>query len=233
MPIKYYLQNNPITPDPNDCSARIQPNAILTQEEIVKKMLQRGSTLTESDILASLKMLSKVVIDEVKDGNNVNLPFVNLRPGIVGVFTSASDSYDASRHTIKATLSAGVDLYNDVQEASVEKVRQPTPTPFILEFTDVVSGSVNSLLSIGGIGSILGEELKFNPANAEEGIFLVPVVGGAAIKVMVIATRTEGKLMFGIPASLAAGGYKLEVRKAYGTANTIRTGELPDTLTVA
>ncbi|MBY0425491.1 MAG: DUF4469 domain-containing protein, partial [Cytophagales bacterium] len=66
-----------------------------------------------------------------------------------------------------------------------------------------------------------------------EGIYFIPVLGGTETKVTVIATRTEGKLMFSIPATLTPGGYKLQVRKAYGTANTIRTGELSETLTVA
>ena len=57
--------------------------------------------------------------------------------------------------------------------------------------------------------------------------------GGAATKVSVIATCTDGKITFQIPIGLAAGNDKIEVRKWYTAANTIRTGELAEILTVS
>ncbi|HJU45195.1 MAG TPA: hypothetical protein VJ647_00345 [Chitinophagaceae bacterium] len=49
----------------------------------------------------------------------------------------------------------------------------------------------------------------------------------------VLATRTEGKLVFSVPAGLATGGYRLEVRRGYGNAGALRTGALNDQLEVA
>jgi hypothetical protein len=74
MPIKYYLQPNPVTPDPNDQSARVLPNASLTLEDIIAKMMLRGTTVTEADTRAVLNLFFDVVSDEVADGNFVNLP---------------------------------------------------------------------------------------------------------------------------------------------------------------
>lgn len=51
MAIKYYLQPNPVTPDPNDHSARVLSNKVHDLESITKEMLKRGSTVTEADIL--------------------------------------------------------------------------------------------------------------------------------------------------------------------------------------
>ena len=57
---------------------------------------------------------------------------------------------------------------------------------------------------------------------------------GSAVKVTNLATRTEGELLFTVPA-LAAGAYHIEVRRTYGSgANaTVRTGQLGNVLTVA
>lgn len=77
----------------------------------------------------------------------------------------------------------------------------------------------------------MGEELKYNLANPAEGIFIVSSAG-VATKVTIIASRTEGKLMFNIPTPLAAGSYSLQVRRGYGNAGTIRTGNLNDQLQV-
>lgn len=229
MAIKYYLQNNPITPDPNDQSARVISNQVHDLESIIKEMLKRGSTVTEADVMAVLKVFFEVVTDEVAEGNNVNLPLVNIKPSVNGVFTSATDSFDASRHITKASVTAGILLNEKMSNAKVEKTTQATATPVLIEFMDINSQNTNSILTSGGIGQIIGEELKFNPSNAAEGIYFV-ATNGTATKVAVVASRTEGKLMFSIP-TLAAGRYTLEVRKGYGsTTIVVRTGSLQDVL---
>lgn len=233
MAIKYYLQPNPITPDPNDQSARVVTSKVLGTDEIVSEMLRRGSTITEADIRAVLNVFYKVTIDEVVEGNSVNLPICNVRPGITGVFNSATDNYDRSRHTVKASISAGNELFTKILAAPVEKVLLPMPSPTLLEYTDVNTSSVNSKLTAGGIGALVGEELKFNPSNALEGIFFVSTADKKETKVTVLATRTEGKLMFSVPA-LPAGSYYLEVRKGYGgNGASLRGGILAEALTVA
>lgn len=232
MPIKYYLQPNPITPDPNDQSARVVANAVLDMDGVIKAMLRQRPGLSEADLRAAVSLFFEVVSDEIANGNHVNLPLVNIKPSISGVFTSITDSFDSSRHVKRATVSNGLLLQQKMQQATVEKIKQALPSPVLLEFSDVNTGTINSKLTPGGIGMVIGEELKFNPEGADEGIFLVKE-GGNATKVTVLATRTEGKLMFSIPANLKAGSYLLEVRRAYTNANAIRTGSLLDTLTVA
>jgi len=232
MPIKYYLQPNPITPDPNDQSARVLPNASLTLDDIVSKMIKRGTMVTETDAKAVLTLFFEVVADEVADGNFVNLPIANIRSGISGVFTSVTDNFDPARHALRATLSPGALLNEKLRNARLEKTLQPLPSPVILEFLNVNTNTVNSVLTPGGIGQIIGEELKFNPDNAQEGVFFVKS-DGTETKATVFATRTLGKLVFNIPSTLTAGTYTLEVRRAYTKDNIIRKGVLPDVLTVA
>ena len=232
MAIKYYLQNNPITPDPNDCSARVVANQTLTVENIIKEMLRRGSTITEADCQAVLKVFFDVVADEVAEGNSVNLPLINIRPAVNGVFTSATDSFDATRHIKKASVSTGTLLTQKMNTATVEKILQALTSPALIEYADINSQTTNSILTPGGIGQLVGEELKFNPANAAEGIFFT-ALDGLATKATIIASRTEGKLMFSIPA-LATGNYTLDVRKGYGTTNiVVRSGSLQDALQVS
>ena len=233
--IRFYLQPNPVTPDPNDQSARIRTTDTLTMDDIVKRAVNRGTSFTETDLAGAGQLLFEVISDEVANGSSVNLPLVNIRPSIKGVFTSAADSFDASRHIKRATVTAGLLLNSKMQSAKVEKVTGDLPSPVLLEYSDVNSGTTNSLLTPGGIGVIIGEELKFDNTNPAEGIFFIPESGGAAVQVTVLALRTEGKLMFNIPlaAQLPSGNYTLEVRKGYGNSVAIRSGSLKDTLTVS
>lgn len=232
MPIRYCTQPNPITPDPNDHVARVVCNVTYYLEDILKEARKRGTGVTDPDMRAAIMLLCDVVIDLVVDGNAVILPFANIRPGMSGVYNSAMDSFDPSRHTKRATLSAGNELYERMLNAKVEKIPASQPAPDLQEFTDVNTSTTNSILTPGGIGQISGGELKFNPANALEGIFLVNETG-TETRITVLANRTEGRLVFSIPATLVAGNYSLQVRKGYGTAANIRTGLLNDTLRVA
>lgn len=231
MAIKYYLQPNPITPDPNDQSARVVSNKVHDADSIANEMLKRGSTITKADILAVLNVFFTVVSEEVADGNSVNLPLMNIRAGVTGVFTNVTDSFDAARHIKKANLSSGIDLIRKMNDAKVEKVSVPTAAPALIEFTDVNSQTVNSILTPGGIGQLVGEELKFNPANTAEGIFFI-ATDNTVTPATIMASRTEGKIVFSIPA-LPAGDYSLEVRKGYGVSTiVVRSGALQDTLHV-
>jgi len=231
MTIKFYLQPNPITPDPNDQSARVVANESIDLEYLINRVLKRGTMVTETDVRAVLTIFFDEVTNLVADGNTVLLPLVNIRPSIKGVFTNASDSFDSSRHSKKASLSQGLLLAKKMEEAKVEKLSGYHPSPELLEFTDINTQTINSLITPGGIGKITGSELKFNPANPLEGLFLVDSAGSAN-QVTVFATRTEGTLMFSIPSTLAVGSYTPEVRKGYGATASLRTGVLTESLTV-
>ena len=80
---------------------------------------------------------------------------------------------------------------------------------------------------------ITGEDLKFDPGNAAEGIFFINKEDDSETKVEMISVRTEGKLMFLVPVEITAGSYTLEVRRAYNSSANVRTGTLDKTLTVS
>lgn len=105
------------------------------------------------------------------------------------------------------------------------------PSPEITQFVDFNSSESNAVLTPGGIARITGEELKFDQSQADEGVFFV-AADGTETRVEVIASLTEGQLMFQVPA-LARGEYSVAVRRAYTSSRTLRRGQLDSTLTVA
>lgn len=226
MPIRFYLQPNTMIPNSQEQFARIAANNTLTADDIVKSALLRGTTLTETDLNAVMNLLFTVIADEVASGNVVLLPLVNIRPSISGTFKTITDSFDSARHTKNASISPGVMLNLKMQDAKTEKISTSNVAPTLLEFKDIESGSVNHMFTEGGIGQIVGNDLKFNPSNPEEGIFLVSREASTETRITILATYTKGKLMFRIPGNMATGHYLLEVRKGYGNANSIRKGIL-------
>lgn len=226
--ILYSLLKNNITSESSKFYGRVQPYKSMGLDDIIIDMKEKGTGSSETDMRATLQLFFESVTKMISNGYNVNLPVANFKPGVTGLFDSLLDTFDPARHSLKVNVSAGYMPLLAMRNAVVEKVKSLTPKPDVLGFIDVHSGLSNTRITPNGIGTIIGSELKFNPDVAEEGIFFV---NGTTTKVQVIATRTEGKLMFSIP-QLAAGSYALEVRKGYKTTNEIRTGALGELLIV-
>lgn len=107
MTIKYYLVSNPISRAIKNFVARVVPNETLNNDQIIEKMLKRGTSATEADIRHILTLYFDVATDEVASGNSLTTPLANVRPGVQGTFDSASDTFDRSIHVTKATFRKG------------------------------------------------------------------------------------------------------------------------------
>lgn len=232
MSIKYYLHKNALAKKPESHKAVISPKEVHDLQSIINQMLKRGTTLSEADILASLHLFFEVVVQEVQEGNHVNLPIVNIRPGIAGEFITASDQFDANRHRLKTTSSAGALLKKIIKNTAVEKVTLPTTIPVLTAFFDSVSETFNDTISPNGIGQIVGNHLKFKSSNPAEGVFFVNT-NNETFQASIIAIRHPRKLVFSIPAAMPKGNYTLMVKKSFGrTATTIRKATLAHSLKV-
>lgn len=195
--------------------------------------MKRGTTFNEVEFRGAITLFFQEAIDVIAEGYSLNTPVANIRPSITGGFANKDESFNPSKHVLSAALSPGLDLALKMPQSSVEKVKSYTPAPDILDFVDHNTKTSNSVATKGGLGEIKGSELKFNPANTTDGIFFVPTGGGAATQVTVVMDNKPGRLTFQIPSTLAAGTYKVEVRKSYTQANELRRGETNAILTVA
>ncbi len=232
MPINYVLLENNLTSDPNDYMAAVQATRTAEMDDIIARIIQQGSTVVKADIVSVLEDYYTAIENMVLEGMNVNTPLANFGASIKGVFNGPADGYDPSRHQIVATTSPGKRFRRAIRErAQAVKGEALKPRPNPVEYTDVNSGTANSVLTPGGMGRLVGHRLKFDPADAAQGVFFI-AEDGSATRVAVVGRNKPGELMFVIPA-LAAGEYTLEVRaKVYG-GEDVRAGALDATLTVA
>ncbi|WP_293896402.1 DNA-binding domain-containing protein [Flavobacterium sp.] len=232
MPVKYYLHKNALSTNPESHKAVIVPHKVNTLADIIAEMVQRGTTLSEADILASLHLFFEVVGQQVQQGNHVNVPIVNIKPGISGEFSTSTATFDPSHHKLKATASVGPAIKKVMQNTATEKITQPLTVPVLNAFKDILSQNFNTTLSPGGIGQITGSHLKYNPENPNEGIFFVSAAR-QEYKVINVAIRTLGRLVFSIPEAMPPGNYTLEVKRAFGKSDaSIRKGILASLLII-
>jgi len=229
--IKYSLFENHLTPDPDDQLAVVQPISTKSMEDVVDQMISRGSTVTKAEALSVMEEFAVALIQLIKDGHNVVTPLFNVSISIRGTFVDASDAFDSSRHTMKVRILPGRRLKEVMSKVKVEKVQGMKPLPVLQSFRDVTSKTESDILTPGGIGHIVGSALKFDAADANQGVFFT-ALNGAITKVETVADATPSKIIFVIPATLTAGEYSLSVRTLLLNTKDIREGYLLDNITV-
>ena len=232
--LKYCLRENLLTPAPDDYMAQAADVRSYTLDEIIDLMMEKGTTLTRADVAATLQVYGEVVSAIIKDGSAVNTPLMNTSMSISGVFDGANDSFDKKRHTVNLNITAGTLLRDAVTKVKCEKTEGVSTDPYITEVTDIVTGTVNTTLTKGGVVQLVGARLKFDAKDAAQGIFFVPETG-EAVRAAVIAENKPARVMAIIPADLAAGSWYIEVRTKYANATkqlkTLKAGRFGKALT--
>ena len=234
--LKYCLRENLLTPAPDDYMAQAADVRSYTLDEIIDLMMDKGTTLTRADVAATLQVYGEVCSSLIKDGAALNTPLMNTALSISGVFDGANDSFDKKRHTVNLNITAGILLRDVLPKIKCEKTEGTSTDPYITEVTDIVTGTVNTTLTKGGVVQLVGSRLKFDAKDAAQGIFFVPETG-EAVRAAVIAENKPARLMAIIPADLAAGTYYIEVRTKITSSpkplKNIKTGRFFKALTYA
>jgi hypothetical protein len=223
--LEYHLVENLMTATPDDAMAQVVNLRSYTDEEIAEQMLKRGTLLTKADILAVLQVYREVIVDLVADGAAVNTQLFNIIPSMPGVYNGMGDSYDPARHKLHVNINAGVALRAAAKRIKPKKVQVADPIPYLMEIKDIVSGSVNEILTPGGVVQIRGSRLKFLPEFETNGVFLLLESGGE-MKLEVIVENKPARLIAMLPADLAAGAYLLEVRTNYAGGGSHESKQL-------
>jgi len=237
MTIRYALfENKLMHATGNEFVAMVSASGTADFEAIAARMADMGTTVTKSDILAVFEDMSKAAVSLLADGFNVNFDgLCNFKCSVKGVFDGPTDSFDASRHSLHVNASIGNRIGKEViNNAEIAKSEAVIPTPAPAEFVDTASGTVNNLLTVGNIGTINGWRLKFDPAAADEGIFLI-ADDGTEIKAVSVATNKPSQLTFLVP-DLAGFSpeFGLQVRSRMANPDgRLRTGRLEGSLTTA
>lgn len=228
MPIHYYLVENHLTPDPDDYTAIVQPLGTLTEEDIIREIIADGSVkLSAGDFRLALETFHRKLQNRVADGFNVVTPHVQYRSTMTGTFKGKDDGYDDSRHVLNTVAVAGKAWSTAYQSASLKKVEAPSRGPQVEVVTDYGSNTRNAHLTPGNVVRVLGHRLKVHdPADTQQGVFLIPAGGGAAVRVTELFVNSPKELLFRVPPTLPAGSWSLEVRTIIPGAEGrgIRTG---------
>lgn len=234
MSMKYYLVDNLITPDPTDWRAVTQHDKTYTMEDLLEMIDFRKVGLSRSQIEAVMEEYGVVLAFILSQGGKVITPLFNITPTVGGVFTDKQDRFDKSRHSVNLRIQPGTQLQKVTGQIEPEKTSGSKPVPVVGTFFDQGSQTTDQQLTPGKIGRIGGTQLKFDPADAQQGIFFIQKSNKKETQVPTgdLLDNTGGTLTFLVPDKLPKGDYTVEVRSTM-KGKELRSGKLQDTLTVA
>ena len=120
--LEYSLHENLLTERTDDFAAQPHIKTIYKREQLIDLMLQRGTLVTKTDIVAVLNNLEETVDFVVRNGGAVNLPLFDTGFSIGGVFDSAMDTFDPARHKLHVTIRKGTLLRTAEREVKLTKI---------------------------------------------------------------------------------------------------------------
>ncbi|MDR1339976.1 MAG: DUF4469 domain-containing protein, partial [Prevotellaceae bacterium] len=170
--LRYSLVENLLTSAPDDFLAQPVNVRSYTMPEVLQRISARYPGLTPTQISAAVNEFFEEVSKITEDGETVNTPLFNTQLSMPGVYKGAMDSFDSKRHSVKVNINPGTILRESVHRIKTEKVTVAEPLPHILEVKDVMSDTVNDIITPGGVIQLRGGRLKFLTDQPDNGIFL-------------------------------------------------------------
>lgn len=233
MPLKYALHDNQMTADPKDKMAVPVTPRQYTIEDVINKMIGRGSLVSKSAALSAFEEQFLAMEELLIEGEGTLVtPMFNISYSIPGVFKDDEDSFDKSRHQVRVRITPGVRLKKLESQIKTQKVRTEVRIPLPLQFFDNNSETQNDILSSTGGIRIRGSLLKIDESAEDEGVFFINTETGTSIKAENKFMRNKPAELILIAPQLPSGSYRVEVRNRFSRAKDVRTGTLPVELTV-
>jgi hypothetical protein len=209
MALEYYIQQNPLTDDPDDFKAQVINSRYYSQDEIVDRILKKGCTLNRGALNEAFGLWLEAVAEILAEGDGIDTKAVIIHEGVKGVFRADGHSDNAEAHAI---VHLGTVLAAALKQAKLRRVAPPQTGTVIENITDMQTQAANRLLSPGGVVKVAGEKVKLAGDDPAVGLYFVNTADGTETKTpsASIVENTQGHILAVIPA-LAAGTYQVKL----------------------
>jgi hypothetical protein len=210
--------------------ARVQYARVLEMDDVVDQIVRQGSTVTRTDILGVLEGYCTAIETFLLQGFKINTPLARYGVSVKGVFEQGDSAFDPTRHRVVSTMRPGQRLQAAIgQNGQVIRKTKRAALPRLLRYVDAATGEQNGTVTPGGMGQVAGHWLRFDPTDPAQGIFFVGD-DGSETQVPAVGYVKPSLLMLVVPAGLAPGDYRLEVRVV--VESDLRSGALDAVPTV-
>lgn len=229
--IKYTVVPNPLREGKHHI--RTAHYGTINQQKIVKDIVERGSTLTDVDVNATLDIFPEVVLNEALRGNKIKLKMGVMYISLTGSFDNKDGVFGLENNELTIRFRFDKELTQRAKlEVETEKIPHHAALPALDDFTDDATKSVDDKVTVGKLGRITGEHLRYNADDPNQGVFFQKT-DGTEVKVTDVSYNKSTSIGFINPEGLESGQeYNLFVRRSTVTNTKVHTGMLDTTLTI-
>jgi hypothetical protein len=237
--IKAHLYDNVLTKDDlHDYIARVASERTLNIKQVCEAAVSRGGADIPAPAMEhAVELWFKEMAYQLCDGFSINTGYFIVRALIRGVFHSIKEQFNPNKHSILFAFFQGPELRKELSSVEIEIEGLAEAAFYILQVTDVKTGSVDDLLTPNRNLRVSGDKLKIAGDNEANGIYFTNQATGERTEVDTsdIVDNNPSELLIVTPA-LAAGTYKLEITTQFSGSHPLkepRTTVFDKVLTVA
>jgi HU domain-containing protein len=175
--IEYQVIPNPLTTPPS-FSLRVQPSGTFTDDELYAEVGSEVS-LDTATVHSVLDGLRRVTTRRLLAGDTVQIP------GIASLVAQVAEKLDTATQPLSGNATKGVNLRADIEQINAIKtngqfsrIESSSQAPKLVTVTGLGGADLGALRP-GNLVQVEGERLGIDPAQPDEGAFLVPGAGPA------------------------------------------------------
>jgi len=201
--------------------ARTTNEASVTIEDICASAKNRGGyDGSFEEIVKAVHHFNKEMLYQLADGFSVNTGYFSIHPNIGGTFANENEAHNHKDHPINfrfQALKPMRDIRDDI-DVIIEGIADNKG--YIMDFTDVMTGSVNESFTQMNEFIITGYRLKVAGDSPEIGVYFKNTATNAMTKAHSLAENSSHKLI-GIFPGIPDATYKIVIKTMFmGSGNT-------------
>ncbi len=229
--MKYYITSNKLT-NPVSYAAYVPRETRFTLSDAARRLVG-STTLTMPDILGVLTGFVELIQEELVRGSYVTLDGLATFHPSIRAKLPAEDAPLPADAKLMVKVRVNPRLTKQVRSrAALERTDPPNLVPDVRSVT-VVNGSATALAA-NAVLTIRGRRLTFDPAKADEGVFLRNKATAAEVKCTQVAERSPSRIQVVVPSGLTANAqYEVLVRARNTKSTILRQGAWNGTLQTA
>ncbi|HUX43104.1 MAG TPA: DNA-binding domain-containing protein [Rectinemataceae bacterium] len=188
-------------------------------DEFLTIMARGRTTLTKTEVSGAMQLYKEELIRLLSEGQAVKTPTGTFYFGASGSLASIDDSFlpgsSATNHGIRLHHKPDR-AFEDAAKLELSTERDERPDLSIPVLNTVIAageGQPDSPLHVADTAEIKGLRLRFDAADATQGLFFVDQ-GGAESRSPRYSLILPGTVHALVPAGLAPGDYKVKLRAA-------------------
>lgn len=207
------LYDNPLTPEKDDYTAKVQLNGTLTNEQIANEIVAERTEYRADTILNILNISDEIKRTRLASGYAINDGVSQMYPAVSGRFVGAGAQFDSALHSVGVTMVASSALRTAMAQTKVVVQNIAAVGPVINKVLDVYSGKENSIITPNRSLKIFGQRLRVVGDNAAVGVWFITADESATrtrVSDREVVDNNPSQLTVTVPA-LTAGDYYVEV----------------------